>query len=396
MSGVERPRFGVEEEFLVVDRASRAAVARAGAVAERAGRLLGGRVGGEITELQLETRTDPCETADEVYGQLAEARRLAAQAAADCDAALIASGTPVLGDVVPPPITQGPRQDRGNGTFRGLHDDLAICALHVHVEIPDRDEAVQVGNHLRPHLPALLGLAANSPFWAERDTGYAGWRTVTWTRWPVAGPPPYFASADAYEQYIATLLDAGALVDRGTVFWDIRPSANLPTLEIRVADVPITAAESAAFAALVRALAVTALDRVRRGDPGPQVSGELMRLAYWRAARDGFEGQAVDVFTGRLVPAGQAARQLLETARPVLAQFGEAGLVAGWLDRLDREGGGAARQRRIAAGPGGLTAVVDYLVGQTSAGPSGPAQADSAAAGTNPGNPAEASETVPA
>ena len=367
-----RRRFGVEEEFLVVDPVTRAPVPKAAAVAERAAGLLGGRVGGEITELQLETRTDPCDTADRLHAQLAEGRWIAANAAREAGTAIMAAGTPPLGDEVPPPITQGPRQDLGNAMFRGLHDELAICALHVHVELPERDLALMVSNHLRPHLPALIALAANSPFRAERDTGYASWRTLTWTRWPVAGPPPYFDSAAHYEQYIEMLLDAGALVDRGTIFWDIRPSAKLPTLEIRVADVPVTAAESAALAALVRALAVRALEKARQGDPGPRVPGDLMRLAYWRAARDGFEGHGIDVFTGRPVPAAQLARQLLETARPALDEYGEADRVAGWLAWLEQEGSGAARQRRAATGPSGLAGAVDYLVDQTAAEHAGP------------------------
>jgi carboxylate-amine ligase len=372
MEDVARPRFGVEEEFLVVDRESRAAVPRAGAVAELAGRQLGGRVGGEITELQLETRTDPCDTAGQLHAQLAEGRRIAAQAARSVGAAVIAAGTPPLGDVVPPPITLGPRQSLGNATFRGLHDELAICALHIHVELPERELAVLVSNHLRPYLPTLIALAANSPYWAQRDTGYASWRTLTWTRWPVAGPPPYFESAAHYEQHVETLLEAGALVDRGTIFWDIRPSETQPTLEVRVADVPVTAAESAAIAALVRALAVRALDRARRGDPGPRVSGDLLRLAYWRAARDGFEGEGFDVLAGRPAPAARLAHDLLEAARPVLLEYGEADRVARWLEWLAHTGSGAHRQRQAAEGPNGLVAAVDYLVEQTTAANSGP------------------------
>lgn len=364
-SGVARPRFGVEEEFLVVDPVSRAVVPKAAAVAERAAARLGGRVGGEITELQLETRTDPCDTADRLHEQLVEARRTAADAARSSGVAIVATGTPLLGDVVPPPITQGPRQDLGNATFRGLHDDLAICALHVHVEIPERDLALMVSNHLRPCLPVLIALAANSPYWTERDTGYASWRTQIWTRWPVAGPPPYFDSAAHYERHVEMLLDAGALVDRGTIFWDIRPSTTLPTLEIRAADVPVTATESAAIAALVRALAVVALGKARGGDPGPRVSAELLRLAYWRAARDGIEGHGIDVFTGSLVPALQLARDLVQAARPVLIEYGEADRVEDWLNRLEWEGCGAARQRRASAGRDGLAGAVDFLLGQT-------------------------------
>ena len=366
--GRSGPRFGVEEEFLVVDRASGQVVPHAATVLERAGGRLGPRLGGEITKLQLETRTEPCQSTEQLHAQLVEARAVLAGSAGSAGLGIVASGSPVLGDVVPPPITEGPRQDRGTATFRGLHDELAVCALHVHVEVPERDRAVLASNHLRRHLPVLIALAANSPYWAERDTGYASWRTVTWNRWPVAGPPPRFASAAHYDELVATLIDAGALVDAGTVFWDVRPSAHQPTLEVRVADVPITAEDSAALAALIRALVVQALDAVDRGGADPEIPAELLRLAYWRAARDGLEGHGVDVLTGRPLPAAAQAQDLVRAAGPVLEAHGDLGRVTDWLRRLATEGTGAVRQRRIAARHGGanqLAAVVDYLLAET-------------------------------
>ncbi|GAA4071930.1 glutamate--cysteine ligase [Actinomadura miaoliensis] len=357
-------RFGVEEEFLVVDRRTRETVARAGTVLRQAEKELGSRVGGEITEIQLEGRTTPCVTAAEAAGQLARNRATLAAAATEEGLGVIASGTPVLDASIPSPITEGPRQDRGNATFRGLHHELNICALHVHVELPDRDRAVLVSNHLRPYLPVLIALAANSPFWRGLDTGYASWRTLLWNRWPVAGPPPYLRSAAHYDELVATLLEAEALVDDGTIFWDVRPSARLPTLEVRVADVPITAEESAALAALVRGLVVSVLPWVDRGDPGPELQPEFMRLAYWRAARDGMAGSGVDVLTGRPVPARELARRLLETARPGLEEHGDLRRVTAWLDGLAEHGDGATRQRR-AARDGRLTDVVDDLIRRT-------------------------------
>jgi carboxylate-amine ligase len=364
--GVESgPRFGVEEEFLVVDQATGAVVPEAAKVLGRVGKTLGDRVGGEITKLQLETKTDPCHTLEDLYTQLTELRAGLSAAAAQDGLRVVASGSPVLGMPVPPPITEGPRQDRGTATFRGLHDELSICALHVHVELPERERALMVSNHLRPYLPALIALAANSPFWAERDTGYASWRTMTWHRWPVAGPPPYFTSVAHYDELVATLHEVGAVVDTGTIFWDIRPSSHLPTLEIRVCDVPITAEESALLAALIRALVEVSLPAVDAGDPGPVIPAELMRLAYWRAARDGLSGHGIDPLTGRLLPATELAQGLLERARPALERRGDLNRVAGWLRLLIESGDGATRQRQVAAHRGRLTDVVDHLVAHT-------------------------------
>jgi carboxylate-amine ligase len=107
---------------------------------------------------------------------------------------------------------------------------------------------------------------------------------------------------------------------------------------------------------------------VDSGDPGPALPAGLLRVAYWRAARDGLNGHGVDVHTGRLVSAAELARRMLETARPVLADYGELEQVTGWMRDLLGRGDGAARQRQAAARQGRLADVVDYLIGQAAAG----------------------------
>ncbi|MDP9864461.1 MULTISPECIES: carboxylate-amine ligase [Streptosporangium] len=356
------PLVGVEEEYLVVDPVTRAVAPRAAAVVERAAAELGEQVGTEITRFQVEAKTLPCAGISELEGQLRRMRAAVSAAARDGGLAVVASGTPVLGEVVPPPITDHPRYGVGIGTYRALHDEQSICAGHVHVHLPDRERAVLVSNHLRPWLPVLIALMANSPFWTGRDTGYASWRTLSWGKWPVAGPPPYFASLAEFEELIGTLTDTGVLVDPGTIFWDVRPSARLPTLEVRVSDVPATAEESALLAAVVRGLVVVSLERVERGDPGPPLSAELLRAAYWRAARDGLDGHGVDPLTGRLVPAAELCETLLRHIRPALERTGDLETVAGRLERLRAAGTGAARQRAAHDRRGRPADVVDHLI----------------------------------
>ncbi|MFY1697940.1 carboxylate-amine ligase [Solwaraspora sp. WMMA2101] len=360
------PRFGVEEEFIVVDAASRAPVPQAGQIVRDAAPYLADRVAGEITPLQVETRTAPCASVADLVAQLTGARKVIADCARSRGLRVVASGSAVIAGPVPPPITVGPRQTRGTETFRGLHDELAICALHVHVEMPDRELAVQVGNHLRPYLPVLLTLTANSPYWDNRDSGYASWRTMTWSRWPVAGPPPLFASATHYEQVVDSLLAAGAMVDEGTIFWDVRPSHTKPTLEVRVADSAVTAEESALYAAVVRALVTHLCAAVRRGEPPVDVPVEQLRAAYWRAARDGLDGQGLDLFTGRLRPAADLVGALIDTVAPVLHDQEAHPFVVDWWGRVRAEGTGARRQRAVAADNGGdAAAVVDWLADRT-------------------------------
>ncbi|MFC7221059.1 glutamate--cysteine ligase [Streptomyces polyrhachis] len=306
---MQEPLMGVEEEYLVVNPQTGHAVPRA---AELVARCASPQITTEITRFQIEAKTAPCTDA---APELAALRAQVAAAARAEGLAVIASGTAILGDTVPPALNEHPRYAVGTATYRTLHDEQCICAVHVHVHLPDREEAVLVGNHLRPWLPTLIALTANSPFWQGRDTGYASRRVLAWAKWPVAGPPPYFTCYADYERIVAQLTEARVLVDPGTIFWDVRPSVRVPTLEVRVADVPPTAAASAWFARLVRALVTVSLARVRDGDPGPPVSAELLRAAYWQAARDGLDGGAIDPLSGRLLPASERVRALLEHVR---------------------------------------------------------------------------------
>jgi carboxylate-amine ligase len=356
---------GVEEEFLLVDPVSRLPIAGADAVAERAATSIPGQVSTEFTRFQIEAKTTPCSDSGALSQQLRGLRRTVAEAAAGEGLRIVATGTPVFGDVVPPPINEHPRYARGMRSYGPmLHDEQSICACHVHVQLPDRARAVLVSNHLRPWLPVLVALAANSPYWAGRDTGYSSWRTVTWGRWPVAGPPPYFTSLEEFDDLVADLTTGEVLVDPGTIFWDIRPSARFPTLEIRAADVALTVDESVLLATLVRALVVVSLAAVAAGDPGPEVSAAMLRAAYWRAARDGMEGSGIDVRQRRLVPGRTLVQAMVEHARPGLSG-NDAELVDGCLDRLFSTGTGAARQRAAFERRGRFTDVVDYLIDQT-------------------------------
>ncbi|MFC7745226.1 glutamate-cysteine ligase family protein [Nocardiopsis composta] len=185
---------------------------------------------------------------------LARARTALAEAAAEHGLAITATGTAVLGDVGCAPLTSGARYRRIAEEFGALRDAHAVCGCHVHVGVPTVAAALDAGNLLRRRLPALLALTANSPFLRGRDTGHASWRAVTWSRLPSAGPPPRFARPGDYDRAVAELAEAGAILDRRMVYWDVRPSPHLPTVEIRPCDVAATAEEALLAALVVRGL----------------------------------------------------------------------------------------------------------------------------------------------
>jgi len=358
--------LGVEEEYLVVDPVTRAVVPDGPEVVRRAAVDLGEAVSTEITRFQVEARTPPCVDLGELRHAICRMRAVVIDAAASLGRRIVASGTPVLGDVLPPMIGDHPRYRQSLRVYRALDDEQTICACHVHVGISDREQAVQVSNHLRPHLPILIALMANSPFWDGRDSGYASWRTLACSRWPVAGAPPYFSSLADYESLVTTLLETGVLVDRASIYWDVRPSSHVPTLEIRAADVATNLDDTVLLAALVRALVVVAVAGIERGAPAPQPSSELLRAAYWRAARDGMDGDGIEVHTtGRLTPAVTIVQRLLEHARPGLDHHGDYARATTGLHGLITTGGGAAQQRAAFTRSGSLADVVDHLITQT-------------------------------
>ncbi|MCE6997133.1 glutamate--cysteine ligase [Saccharothrix sp. S26] len=364
LAGAPAPTLGVEEEFLLVDARTGEPVPRGDEVVAAAKSRFGVELDVELVKAQVETRTPVCHDLADVRRQLLGLRLVAAECAHALGCRVLAVGAPPVGR---PDLPTG-GQDRYRllaEDYRLLAAEQSICGCHVHVAVPDPEAAVQVCNHVRLWLPVLTALSANSPFVRGRDTGYASWRSVVWSRWPGAGPPPYFESAAHYDATCDMLLACGAARDRRMIYWDVRPSAHLPTVEVRVADVAATVDEAVLLAALVRALVTTALADLGRGLRASPVPAEVLRAATWRAARDGIGGLSLDVLSGRLVP----ARLLLDRlVHRVHDQLDDADLVRRLLSTLDGEGGGADRQRRAFARAGRMSDVLDQLARDTLSG----------------------------
>ena len=211
---------------------------------------------------------------------------------------------------------------------------------------------VQVSNRLRPWLPLLLALTANSAIYRNADTGHASWRSVLWARWPSAGPPPHFDSAAEYD---AACDDAATPARCSTTAWSIGtfgPSANFPTVEVRVADVPATVAETVLFATLVRALVMTALADGERGEPVPPLAAHVLKAAYWTAARYGLDGERVDLPGDRAL---RPARTCCTAWSTVSSRRWTRSATTTWCARrsarVPTDGNGAMRQRRAWRAP---------------------------------------------
>jgi carboxylate-amine ligase len=272
-------------------------------------------------------------------------RSAAADAAAQCGARLLAVGVPVLGSAVLP-ITDIRRYRAIASRFAYLAGTRGVCAGHVHVGVPDRETAVQVSNYLRPWLPALLALTANSPIHRGVDTGFASWRSIMLSQWPCSGPPPWFASVEHYDAVVEEMVECGVILDQGMINWDVRPSAHLPTVEVRVSDVPATVDETVLLATLVRALVMTSLRSISRGGCAPKITAEALQAGYSMAAREGLTGHGIDLTSDLVVPASDLLGLLVCHARSALEELGEYRAAVAMLTEVVRCGNGASRQRR--------------------------------------------------
>jgi carboxylate-amine ligase len=352
--------IGVEEEFLVVDAATRALRPDGPGLLPAARDRIGEDVHPELHPSQLETNTPVEETLAGVRAALTGLRRELAATAAAAGCRLAATGTHPFSAWTEDPAVN-PEYAVVEREYQQLAREQVICGGHVHVGIGDPEAAIAVVNGAGPWLSPIVALAANSPFWGGRDTGYASYRTELWRRWPTAGTPAPFAGRAEYEALVEALFRTGSIDDPARIYWDVRPSAKFPTVEFRVADVGLTVDDAVMVAGLVRAVVVTAA----QAPPARPVRPELLRAATWRAARYGLSGHLLDVEAATAVPAKDLIGRFLGRLRPALEELGDWDEVSALVGRTLADGTPADRQRRVWAATGDLGAVVDFLVEAT-------------------------------
>jgi carboxylate-amine ligase len=356
-------RVGIEEELLLVDAASGVPAPVAQEVIERCCRGAwppAASVKKEFFLSQVEINSQPHHDLNALRLEVADARGLVASAAAEVGALSLAVPGP---PVAPPDLSNGPavsageRYDAIRRQYGAVADASLMCALHVHVEVADVEEAVGVIDRVRPWVPLLVALSANSPYWHGVDTGYESWRSRLWNAWPTSGPAEVFGDAASYRRVTREMVERGSAMDDALVNFDVRVSPRYPTVEFRVADVCTDLQDAVAVAALCRAATQHAARLYRRGCPPAPWRTEALRSAAWRAARFGRTDQLVCPLTGSLVPHAEAFETLTTTLGDELEEAGDLDVVHATVDP-GRLMGGAQRQRSVheRAGFAGLLA----------------------------------------
>lgn len=309
---------------------------------------------------QIETATKPCTRLGDLREEIKRGRRAAGRAAREAGSAAVAVPTPVL-TAEEAQVTPKERHQRILNEYGEMSRQSLVCGMHMHIDINDEDEAVRIMDGIRPWLQVFLAISANSPYWHGRDTGFASWRSQVWERWPSAGPAEPFESPAEYRRTIDKMVEWGAAADEGMLYLDTRIAKELPTIEVRVADVCTEVEDAVLVAALARALVETAStesdSRAWRSD--------LLRAASWRASRYGLAGTLVNPHTWELAPAREVFEALRTHVEPALRDAGDWEWTADAFDRLMAQGTGAARQRSAFEASGSLQGVVKDLLVRT-------------------------------
>ncbi|MBT2442931.1 glutamate--cysteine ligase [Streptomyces sp. ISL-36] len=361
---------GVEEELLIVDADSGEPVALAGAVLAAAHRSAEAEAEGdgadhrddgpdfekELQREQLEFATRPVTRMDDLADEIVRWRGESARHAATVGAVVAAVATSPL--PASPTLSKGERYQWLGEHFGLTAQEQLTGGCHVHVSVESDEEGVAVLDRIRPWLPVLLAMSANSPFWQGEDSGYASYRSRVWNRWPSAGPVDAFGSADRYHEQVRAMVGTGVLRDEGMIYFDARLSATYPTVEIRVADVCLEASTPVLLAALVRGLVETASREWQEGTPPARVPTSLLRLASWRSGRSGLDGPLIHPETMRAASPETVVQALYHHVEQALKDQGDAERVRAGIAHLLERGTGARIQRELLRTEGSLAATV--------------------------------------
>jgi carboxylate-amine ligase len=333
---------GLEEEFQLLDPVSLELVGRFEDLKAAALRdpVLADSVAGELISSELEIRSGRGEDFGDAVARQRDRRRRLFALAADAGVRLGATGTHPLSDYRDQHIIDTEHYRRLDEELRYVAWRNNTWSLHAHVGVRGADRAVAVCDRLRPVLPVLLAISANSPYLDQRDSGLHSARTEIFTRtFPRCGVPETFGSWAAYADYLGFLDRTRSIVEFTQVWWSIRPHIAFGTVEVRICDAQSTAAESEGLAGLIVACVAQAARDEDEGVPFADPAGRLVEENVWRAIRRGQDGHLIDLDRIEEYPAAEAPARLAEWTAPVRAELG--------LEIALPELNGAQRQRRM-------------------------------------------------
>lgn len=372
------PEFtiGVEEEYLLVDKETRALVVDPPeSLIGECEELCGSQVTSELLRSQIEIGTKVCRNVQEVREDLSHLRRCIVEVADRHGLAPVAASTHPFSRWSEQKHTQKDRYEALTTEMQGAARRLMICGMHVHVGIGDNNLRIDLMSQFAYFLPHLLALSCSSPFWEGRDTGLKSYRLTVFDALPRTGLPERFQSYGEYERHIGTLVQAGMIQDASKIWWDMRPSCRFPTLETRIMDVCTRLEDAIALTAMLVCI-MRMLYRLRISNQRWRAYATmLISENRWRAMRYSFDEGLIDFAKGELVPFAELLEDILSLTAEDAQALGCEAEIGRVRDILTR-GTSAHRQLKAyelaqAAGDSrqdALNAVVDTLVTDTAQG----------------------------
>jgi carboxylate-amine ligase len=368
--------IGIEEEYLLVDRTSRDLAAEPpAAMLKECEAALAGQVNPEFLQSQIEVRTRVCGSLQEAREDLRRLRATVARIAGNYGLAPIAASTHPFGRWTAQKPTPSERYELIARDMAAVARRLVICGLHVHVGVADDDLRIDLMNQVSYFLPHLLALSTSSPFWQGEETGLMSYRLSVFDSKPRTGLPDRFESFGEYQRLVDRMVGAGLISDASKLWWDVRPSARFPTLELRITDVCTRLDDTITVAALYASI-LSMLHRLKQQNQRWRIyANSLVQENRWLAQRYGTGGELVDFGKGSKVAYPALIEELLSLVREDAERLGcwlEVQLARAIADRgtsahrqlalfHSQLGAGASRQEA-------LKAVVDMLIAETVAG----------------------------
>ena len=308
----ESYRFGIEEEYFLADRTTRGTPRRSAAAFHEAAKARLPAAERELLQSQVEVATPPSASFADAAATLRGLRNDLAAIGRETGILVFAAGTHPLARWARQQYTAAERYKNLMRELRILGRRNVVCGMHVHVEVPEPEQRIDLMNRLLPTMPLLLALSASSPFWQGRPSGMMSYRLSAFGEMPRSGLPDLFAGPADYARYLEVMVRAGAIKDATFLWWALRPSARYPTLELRVADSCTRVEHSIAIAALYRCLVRFCN---RRRDWNRRMTGAARAIAaenLWRAQRDGIRAELIEFASGTAVPLPACLDAMLE------------------------------------------------------------------------------------
>jgi carboxylate-amine ligase len=352
---------GVEEEVMLLDPGDWSLAQRSDDVLPRTSDDLARHLSAETHQAAIELATDPHETIVGAMDQLGALRRRVDGEMHDLGLAVGGSGTHPFALWSETVVSPSSRYQVILRTMVELARREPTFALHVHIGVHDPEDAIRMMNAMRAHLPLLLALSANSPFWQGRATGLASTRTPVFGAFPRTGIPRHHASYEDWVQTVDVLLRCGAFPEPTFLWWDVRPQPKLGTVEIRIMDVQSSHERTGALVAFAHALAHL---EIEEGAGGVAFSDEVLAENRFLATRDGVDAWLLDPATEGMRSVRSSVDELLEEARPHADALGcrdELELVPEIMARPSH-----AHQLEVAECAGGLPELVAALADEFS------------------------------